>query len=315
MSMSGPPLVVVVGADGFIGGALADALRAQRIVYGECRNGDVNIRHAAELMNKADVVINAGGFRVRPGCTYTDYQRCHQGATSAFVSCLQEGARLIHISSASILGKSQNKALGNDAPPDPMSFPSSAYALAKIEAEQYLEKAAAEHGFRLILIRPAVVYAPQGAGMMQTLLRLADRGIGLRLYPAGARHHLCSMNLLIDVVRRIVDRESLRHLSCFIVADPYTITNREIESLLRQRLPRRNITLPIPVAWMSAIFQHSFHSRNPKLDCKTWGEIFGVLNLDTAYDPSETFRVLGIDPSRYSREKTLQPLILESLSQ
>jgi len=75
------------------------------------------------------------------------------------------------------------------------------------------------------------------------------------------------------------------------------------------------VTLPMPVGWMSTLLQHSFHSRNPKLDFRTWGEIFGVLNLDTAYDPSGTFRLLGIDPSQFSLEKTLEPLIKEAFQQ
>jgi nucleoside-diphosphate-sugar epimerase len=313
--MSTGPVVVVIGADGFVGGGLADALRAKRIVYGKCGNGDVNVRHAAEIVSKADVVINAGGFRVRPGCAYADYQRCHQGSTAAFVPWMRKGARLIHISSASVLGKSKDETLGSHTPPNPRSFPSSAYALAKIEVDQFLERAAAEYGFRSVLVRPAVVYAPQGAGMIDTMLRFANVGIGLRLYPAAARHHLCHMNLLVDVIRRIIERESLPHLSCFVVADPYTISNRELESMVRQYQPKRTIRVPIPVGWVSTILQHSFHSKYPKLDLKTWGEIFGVLNLDTAYDPGETFRTLDIDPSNYSLEKTLRPLIRESLCQ
>jgi hypothetical protein len=64
---------------------------------------------------------------------------------------------------------------------------------------------------------------------------------------------------------------------------------------------------------MSMLFQFSFHSKNPKLDFPTWGQILGVLNLDSVYDPFETFRLLGIDWADYSLEKTLLPLIQEAL--
>jgi hypothetical protein len=60
---------------------------------------------------------------------------------------------------------------------------------------------------------------------------------------------------------------------------------------------------------------HTFHSRTPKFDLKTHGEIFGVLNYDTEYDPSDTYRILGIDPSTYSIEKTLEPIIREAFAQ
>jgi len=306
-------LIAVVGADGFVGGCLAAALGAERIVYGPCASGDIHISQADVLLQKADVVINAAGFRVRPGCTYADYQRSHQGATSVIVPWIRQGALFLHISSASVLGKSKNRALSNQAPPNPASFPSAAYALAKLEADQFLEKAAAERKFRLTFLRPAVVYGPQGAGMIETLLNLAKRGIILRLYPRSARHHLCHTTLLVDVVRRVVDLNQSRHLNCLIVADPYTVTNRQLEMMLRQYLPRKGTTLPIPVSLLSTLLRHGFHSRNPRLDLRTWGEIFGVLNLDTAYDPSETFSLLGLDPSQYLLEKTLQPLMREGL--
>jgi nucleoside-diphosphate-sugar epimerase len=307
------PLIAVVGADGFLGSHLAEALQAKRVVYGACRNDDVQVSQAEGVLGKADVIINAGGFRVRPGLAYADYQRSHQGATSAFVPWIQKGALLLHISSPSVLGKSKDQKLGNQAPPNPKTFPCPAYALAKLEADQFLQRAAAEGGFRVIFLRPSVVYAPRGEGMVDTLLKLARRGIILRLYPQNARHHLCDMGLLVEVVRRVIQQEDLPHLSCFVVADPYTVTSRELETMIRQYLPKRSVTLPIPVALLSGLLQVSFHSKNPKLDFPTWGQILGVMNLDTAYDPFETFRLLEIDPSEYSLDKTLLPLIQEVL--
>src|SRR3974377_475020 len=114
--------IVVVGTDGFVGGRVAEALQAQRIVYGVCQNGDLHISRAQDLLKQADVIINAGGFRLRPGLTYADYQRSHQEATSAVTSAVRKGALFIHMSSAAVLGKSREKKLGNDRPPDPASF-------------------------------------------------------------------------------------------------------------------------------------------------------------------------------------------------
>jgi nucleoside-diphosphate-sugar epimerase len=314
--MSTNHMIVVVGADGFLGSGLAEALRAQRVVYGPARNGEVHVSQAEEVLKNADVIINAGGFRVRPGCTYVDYQRSHQGATSALVPWVRKGALFIHISSASVLGKSKDQKLGSKALPNPQSFPSPAYALAKLEADQFLQKAAAERDFRLIFLRPAVVYSLKGAGMVDTVLKLAKRGITLRLYPRDARHHFCHMDLLVDVACRVTEHNHrLAHLSCFVVADPYTVTNRELETMIRQYLAKKSMALPIPVPMVSTLLSYAFHSRNPRLDLRTWGEIFGVLHLDTAYDPSETFRLLDIDPSQYSVDRTLLPLIQKALQQ
>ncbi len=304
-------LIAVVGADGFVGGGLAGALRAERVVYGPVRDRETHVSQAQGLLGRADVVVNCGGFRVRPGCSSADYQRSHQGATAAFVPWLRKGALLVHISSGSVLGRGEG--LGNRAPPRPDDFPSPAYARAKLEEDLYLEKASAERDFRVTFLRPAVVYSAQGAGMIDTLLRLARRGIALRLYPRRARHHLTHMDLLAEVTRRVIQKDDLPNRAYLVVADPYTVTNQELEAMIRPALRKGSIPLPLPVHWLGALLGHTFHSRNPRLDLKTRGQIFGVLAMDTVYDPSETFRLLGIDPSRWSMERTLAPLVAEAL--
>ncbi len=314
--MSTKPLIVVVGADGFLGGGLAEALRARRVVYGIARNSDVHVSQAEKVLKNADVIINAGGFRVRPGCAYSDYQRSHQGATSVFLPWVRKGALFLHISSTSILGKSKEEKLGNESPPNPKTFPSPSYALAKLEADQFLQKTAAERDFQLFFLRPAAVYSPHGAGMVDTVLKLAKKGITLRLYPREARHHLCHLDLLVEVAKRVIEQNpNLSPLTRFVVADPYTVTNRELEAMIREYIPRKSITIPTPLPLISSVLRHMFHSRNPRLDLRTWGEVFGVLYLDTVYDPSETFRILHIDPSAYSLDKTLRPLIQQALQQ
>ncbi len=305
--------IAVVGADGFVGSCLAGALQAQRIMYGPCGEGEVHVSQAQAVLQQADVVINAGGFRVRPGCTYQDYQRSHQGATAAITPWIREGALLLHVSSASIMGSSKDRKLSASMPPNPATFPALAYAMAKLEADKFVETAAAQQGFRVVILCPAVVYAPRGAGMVETMIQLAKKGIALRLYPRNARHHLCHADLMVEVFRRVIEQsDSLPHLSRFIVADPYTVTNRELETLIQRYVPRKTRTLPMPVGLLSAVLKHTFHSTNPKFDLKTWGEIFGVLNYDTAYDSSDTFSTLGIDPAQYSMEKTLEPMIRQA---
>ncbi len=309
--MQTKPLTAVVGADGFVGNGLASALQAERIVYGPSHDGDIHIHRAEDLLNRADVVINCGGFRIRPGCDYADYQRSHQGATAAFVPWVRKGALLLHISSAAVLGRGER--LGNATSPNPDTFPAPAYARAKLEADRYLERASAEHGFRVIFLRPATVYSPEGAGMVGTLVKLAERGIRLRLYPKNARHHLVHVDLLAEVVRRVIERDDLPDRTYLVVADPNPISNHELEAMISAARPEGRVLVPLPVHWLSALLRYTFHSKHPRLDLKTQGEIFGVLAMDTVYDPSDTFRLLGIDPSPYTLDNILKPLIVESL--
>ncbi len=303
-------LIAVVGADGFVGGGFAEGLQAKRVVYGTRRDGDIHISAAEELLRKADAVINAGGFRVRRGMTYADYQRSHQGSSSVFLPWIRKGALLIHMSSAHVLGKSQHRKPGNDTPPNPTTFPSAAYALAKLEADHAIEKVALERGFRAIFLRPTILYQrPGDTSLPDHLCRWAKSGKVLRLFPRDARHHLCHLNILVEVARRALELDDLPNLSKLVVADPYTITSRQIEELITRYLRTPARTIPVPARLMSRLLRLSFHSTNPRYDLRTWGDIFGVLHLDTEYDPSQTFGLLGIDPSSYTIDRTLEPLI------
>ena len=309
---TGQPLIVVWGADGFVGSALAAALGARRVVFGAVRDGDVHVRDAEDLVRRADVVVNCSGFRVRPGCGIDDYRRSHEGAARVFVPWLRPGALLLHMSSASVLGRGEG--LGNRAPPRPDDFPSPPYARAKHEEDLYLERESDGRGFRVIFLRAAVVYSAQGAGMVGTMLRLARKGIALRLFPRDARHHLVHMDLLAEVARRVVARPDLPSKTYLVVADPYVVTNRELEAMIRPALPPRSLPLAMPVHWLAAVLRFGPRSRHPALDLRTRGEIFGVLAMDTVYDPSETFRLLGIDPARYGRDATLEPVVRGALA-
>ncbi|MEP7015315.1 MAG: NAD-dependent epimerase/dehydratase family protein [Verrucomicrobiota bacterium] len=309
---SAPRSIVVVGADGFVGGGLAKGLSTTKITYGQPRDDEIHISQAAPLLRNADVIINTGGFRIQPGCGYADYQRSHEGATAAIIAHIRPGALLIQISSASVLGKSTTRSLGPRATPAPETFPSPSYAMAKFEADRFLVRAAAERDFRVVFLRPATVYSKDGAGIIGTLIKLAKRGIILRLYPHEARQHFCCMRLLVDVVGRVIEHD-VPHLTGLLVADPYAITNRELEAIIRLYTPTSKLVLPIPANWLSTLLTRTVRSKNPKLDLRTWGEIFGVLNLDTVYDPTETYTLLGIDPAQYSLERTLQPVIKEAV--
>lgn len=311
--ISNQPLIVVVGADGFVGNGFASGLQARRVVYGECVPGEVHISQAEGLLRQADVVINAGGFRVRRGLTLEDYRRCHQGATSLFVPWIRKGALFIQMSSAHVLGKSTRKELGNHSTPDPASYPSAPYAIAKLEADEYLKEESVDREFRVVFLRPTILWSrPGDTSLIDNLAKLAKRGFLLRLYPRNAKHHFCHLSLLVEVARRVIARDDIPNHTALLVADPYTVTSRGIEELIRQYC-QSAWGVPMPSLVMSTLLRHTFNSSQPGLDLKTWGDIFGVLHLDTVYDASDTLRLLGIDPGNYSLERLLKPFIREAM--
>jgi nucleoside-diphosphate-sugar epimerase len=300
-------VIAVVGADGVVGKVLAVALDAHRIVFRSPGPGEIAIGDADEPLRSASVVINASGFRVRPGLSANDYRRSHAEAVAPLVPRLSKGALLVQISSASVLGKSTTRPLGNGDAGRPESFGCPAYALAKREAEETAREAAAVAGVRLVILRPAILYGPSPDGMLGTLLAIAGKGIHLRLVPAAHRHHLCSFPLLVEAVKALAGRGEAVE-SPLVLADPFFLTNADLAEAVASVRPAR-LTIPFPAALAGGVLRRFPRSASPPLDLRTWGEILAILALDTVYDPAETYRLLAIDPARFTRARTWKRLV------
>jgi nucleoside-diphosphate-sugar epimerase len=300
-------VTVVVGADGFVGGALASALGAARVVFGPAREpADTPFDEAGALLSKAGVIVNASGFRVRPGLGAADYRRTHAETVARLVPALTPGSLLIHTSSASVLGRSPSALPPNDEAGSPETFGCPDYAIAKRDAERAARAAASERGVRLVILRPAILYGRVPDGMIGTLAALAARGVLLRLVPARHRHHLCALPLLVETVRAVV-RKGRAIETPLAVADPFFVTSCEIAGLVRE-MHGPAVSLPFPAGVAGAVMRRFPRSSSPRLDLRTWGEILCILALDTVYDTAETYRLLGIDVSRFSRPHTWERL-------
>ena len=300
-------MIAVVGADGVVGNVLAAALDARRIVFRAPGPGEIATGDADETLRSASVVINASGFRVRPGLSADDYRRSHAEAVARLVPRLSKGALLVQVSSASVLGRDPARPLGNSGAGRPESFGSPAYALAKREAEETAREATAAAGVRLAILRPAILYGSSPDGMLGTLLVLARKGILLRLAPAAHRHHLCSFPLLVEAVKALSRRgEGVE--KPLVLADPFFLTNADLAEAV-QSVHGARVTLPFPAALAGSILRLFPRSTSPRLDLRTWGEILGILALDTVYDPAETYRLLAIEPARFARARTWERLV------
>lgn len=300
-------MTVVVGADGFVGGALASALGAARVVFGPARDsGETPFERAGALLAGADLVVNASGFRVRPGLAAADYRRTHAEAVARLVPALAPGSFLVHVSSAAVLGRSPGSPPPNDEAGSPETFGCPDYAIAKRDAERAVRAAAGARGVHLAILRPAILYGPVPDGMIGTLAALAARGLDLRLVPPGHRHHLCALPLLVETVRAVARRGQAIETP-LAVADPFFVTSGEIAEVIRE-MHRPALSLPFPAGAVGAALRLFPRSSSPRLDLRTWGEIFCILALDTVYDTGETYRLLGIDVSLFSRTRTWERL-------
>jgi len=164
--------VIVTGASGFVGRALAAGLGRpfERLAFG---GEDWRARLAAQDFRSAAVFHLAARVH-RPGeDADAAYQRDNMEKTRelALRAAASGARRLVFLSTVKVHGEeTRGRPFRRDDAPDPQD----AYARSKWAAEQALAAVAAQGALEVVVVRSPLVYGPGAGGNLRALLRLAD---------------------------------------------------------------------------------------------------------------------------------------------
>jgi len=172
--------VVVVGATGFLGGALVDHFRAAGgAVVGFARRSGPRVDAAAPIetlgtvLEGGDLVVNAAGIPIKDAKDAVQLMADNLRITLEVArACLERKALLLHISSADIWPVADRNGADEDAP----VVPDTPYGLSKLLAELALSDLRRRAGLSYAVVRPSYVVGP---GMFQG-----------RLFPAVLRQRV-----------------------------------------------------------------------------------------------------------------------------
>ena len=278
-------VVLVLGASGFIGSAVVDALRAagHRVIEGTRRKTAVSEDTVAvdftrdfdtatwrSKLHGVEAVVNAVGI-LRERGTQT-FDALHVRAPRAlFAACVDAGiARVVQIS-----------ALGAD------EHATSAYHVSKRRADEFL----AAQSISSVIVQPSLVYGPGGesARLFDTLASLPWiplPGDGLqRIQPI----HLDDV---VACVVSLLEREEWRTGRVALVG-PEPTTLREYLGSLGRELGRTGIRfICIPYSWVRAAASLGEITPGALLDQET----LAMLERGNVADVADTQRILGALP-------------------
>jgi uncharacterized protein YbjT (DUF2867 family) len=144
---AGSPTVMVVGAHGFLGARICEALEARGLTVRRGARPEVDLEKSAtpeswrELLRGVDAVVNAAGIiREAPGASFEGVHA--RGPKALFAACAEQGVRVVQIS-----------ALGAD------EAAATEFHRSKREADEAL----LAHDVPSLVLQPSLVFGAEGA--------------------------------------------------------------------------------------------------------------------------------------------------------
>ena len=288
--------VLVTGGRGLVGSHVIEALRAGedvRVFDGDVTDPDAWRRAAGGI----SAIVHAAA-RVAQRLPYAEFERVNVGGTRLAVETARAtGARLIHVSSVAIFGRTAPYAAGAGAVDEDFPFgpipEHDFYARTKRMAEAVVR----DSGLSAAAIRPNVIYGERDRLFTARVIRVLRTGLMPRIGP-GTNHLSCVYvgNVAAAIVAALGHRvPGFRAYN--VTADaPPALTEREFMEAFAEAVGVRvwRIPVPIPVARLAArLWAHWLRLRDPARYAGLGDAAVGFITGENPYTAARAQQELG----------------------
>lgn len=262
--------IVLTGASGFVGAAIARALLRQdeQLVCPSRRPlawGAGNLRNPvmsdlapdndwSDCLQDAEIVIHCAArvhvMQESAGDPLAEFRRVNVAGTLNLArQAAAAGVRqFVFLSSVKVNGEATPP--GQPFTESSTPQPQDAYGVSKLEAENALLQLGRETGMAITIIRPPLVYGPGVKANFLSMLRWVRRGVPLPLASIANRRSLVYLENLVSLVLCC-----LRHPGAaqqvFLVSDDHDLSTAELLRLSAAALQVRPRLLPCPPALLT----------------------------------------------------------------
>jgi nucleoside-diphosphate-sugar epimerase len=265
-----PGLVVVTGANGFIGNHLCQSLVNRGIrVRGITRSksgipvGGVESAIANDLldrdairaaMNGAGTVIHLAA-RVHAnndgrGDAASECKRINVDGTSLLIDeAVAAGAKgFLFISSVKAVAGESEKILTSETPPQPVD----AYGESKLEGERLVKVVATREGLHAPILRLPNVYGPEMKANMITLFKVIEKGIPLPLGSVRNRRSFAFVGNAVGAIEALITSEAAAHETVY-VSDEEDVSTPELVRHIAKALGKSPRLIPVPAGLINGM--------------------------------------------------------------
>jgi nucleoside-diphosphate-sugar epimerase len=261
-------IVLVTGANGFVGRGVVDALskssfgvrtavrhssRASSLAGHEAVVGDISpdTQWEEALLGVSMVVHLAARVHVMHDTTtdpLTEFRKVNVLGTERLArEAARAGVRrFVYVSSIKVNGESTNAHSGAFAEKNAPN-PQDPYGVSKWEAEQALHRVAQETGLEVVIVRPPLVYGPGVGANFLRLLKLVHKGVPL---PFGLINNQRSLVYVGNLANAIIT--CLEHPAAtgqtYLVSDGEDVSTPELIRHVAHALGRPARLLAVPPA-------------------------------------------------------------------
>ncbi|AOW12632.1 hypothetical protein LPB72_16505 [Hydrogenophaga crassostreae] len=309
--------IAVTGANGFVGRAVCEALRAKQHTVrpivrqtdpGEPESVAVGPIHGdtdwAHALRDIECIVHCAARVHVMAETETDPLAAFrivnvQGSQRLAEQAAQAGVkRLVFLSSLKVLGEQTEP--GQPFQADAVPQPDDPYGISKWEGEQAVQQAGRVASMDVVVIRPPLVYGPGVKANFQRLLRAVSRGWPLPLGAINNKRSLVNLDNLCDLIAVCVHHPAAPG-QVFLVSDGKDVSTPELIQAMGRALGRPARLISIPPACLHLMGRLS--GRLAQIERLT-----GSLQVEIGH----TREVLGWTP-RTSLQQALQSLVQADL--
>lgn len=232
--------ILITGANGFIGGRLAERLAQDEgtIIRGLVRDASRITHHVSEIsigdivdtdvvkhaIDGCDIVIHCAAMQ-SGRAKIDEYRRVNVVGTLNLLRAAKDAnvQRFIHISTINVHGFPPPRDANADSPLD---FSDGFYSVSKAEGERAALQFARENNFPLVVVRPACTYGPRSVVWTITPLKRVQRGRPVLIGDGNGICNAVYIDNLVDLILLTLKNDAAVGQS-FIGAEGRGVTWRE----------------------------------------------------------------------------------------